>query len=128
MARSKLAAAVFLFAAPILRAQDAPSSSPQPPAPDRPAAPNLNLLGRADTNSGESRRNENVQFNLVDNNALKDLNVRLGTTATLIDEFRADRSTSGPNSATAPRLLSICRPQDPLHFTAPCSLPTSTPS
>jgi hypothetical protein len=68
----------------------------QPPATPRPAAPparsDLNLLGRADAQAGESRRNENVQFNLIDNNALKDLNVRLGTTATLIQEFRADRS------------------------------------
>lgn len=55
----------------------------------------LNLLGTADTESGESRRNENVQFNLVDNGALKELNVRLGTTATLIREFQPDRSYFG---------------------------------
>ncbi|MFM8395305.1 MAG: hypothetical protein ACKOB4_15430, partial [Acidobacteriota bacterium] len=47
----------------------------------------LNLLGKTDTSSGESRRNENVQFNLVDNNALKELSLRLGTTATLVREF-----------------------------------------
>ncbi len=47
----------------------------------------LNLLGKTDTASGESRRNENVQFNLVDNNALKELNSRIGTTATLVREF-----------------------------------------
>ncbi|MDZ7637029.1 MAG: hypothetical protein U5J83_02030 [Bryobacterales bacterium] len=33
----------------------------------------LNLLGNANTAAGESRRNENIQFNLVDNNALKEL-------------------------------------------------------
>ena len=38
----------------------------------------LNLLGSTDSASGESRRNENVQFNLIDNNALKELNIRLG--------------------------------------------------
>src|SRR5262245_58402419 len=43
----------------------------------------MNLLGKTDAASGESRRNENVQFNLVDNNSLKELNVRLGTTATI---------------------------------------------
>src|SRR5262245_64716936 len=32
----------------------------------------MNLLGKTDAASGESRRNENVQFNLVDNNALKE--------------------------------------------------------
>src|SRR5207247_593141 len=47
----------------------------------------LNLLGKTDTDAGESRRNENIQFNLVDNNALKELNVRLGTTATIVREF-----------------------------------------
>ena len=47
----------------------------------------INLLGETASESGESRRNENVQFNLVDNNALKELNIRLGTTATIIDEF-----------------------------------------
>ena len=51
----------------------------------------INLLGETASDSGESRRNENVQFNLVDNNALKELNIRLGTTATLVDDFRADR-------------------------------------
>src|SRR5262245_28055212 len=38
----------------------------------------LNLLGKTDAAAGESRRNENIQFNLVDNNALKELNIRLG--------------------------------------------------
>ena len=40
----------------------------------------INLLGETSSEAGESRRNENVQFNLVDNNALKELNIRLGTT------------------------------------------------
>ena len=55
----------------------------------------LNLLGVADTGSGESLRNENVQFNLVDNNALKELNVRMGTTATLMEEFRPEQRYFG---------------------------------
>src|SRR5690349_7813700 len=45
----------------------------------------LNLLGKTDVAGGESRRNENIQFNLVDNNALKELNVRLGATTTIVD-------------------------------------------
>ena len=52
----------------------------------------LNLLGKTNTEGGESRRNENVQFNLIDNNALKELNIRLGTTATLIDEYKPNRN------------------------------------
>lgn len=62
----------------------------------------LNLLGAADTEGGESRRNENVQFNLVDNNALKELNVRLGVSATIVREFRADRGYFGAEFGNAP--------------------------
>jgi hypothetical protein len=62
----------------------------------------LNLLGKTDANSGESRRNENIQFNLVDNNALKELNVRLGTTATIIQEFRTSNSYFGAEFGNTP--------------------------
>ena len=55
----------------------------------------LNLQGQTDTAAGESRRNENVQFNPIDNNALKELNVRMGTTATIVPEFRPDRNYFG---------------------------------
>src|SRR5882724_1390193 len=55
----------------------------------------LNLLGQTDTASGESQRNENVQFNLIENNALKDLLLRMGTTATIVREFRPDRNYYG---------------------------------
>ena len=40
--------------------------------------------------AGESRRNENVQFNLIDNNALKELNVRLGSSATVTPAFEPE--------------------------------------
>jgi hypothetical protein len=63
----------------------------------------LNLLGKTDTAAGESRRNENVQFNLVDNNALKELNVRLGTTATIVREFAPVNSYFGAEFGNAPR-------------------------
>jgi hypothetical protein len=65
----------------------------------------LNLLGKTHAAGGESRRNENVQFNLIDNNALKELNIRLGTTATLIEVFQANRSYFGAefgNNPTVP--------------------------
>ena len=55
----------------------------------------MNLLGQTDTKSGESRRNENVQFNQIDNNALRDLQKRLGTTATAVEEFQADHNYYG---------------------------------
>lgn len=50
-----------------------------------------NLLGQTDTARGEGRRNENVQINLVDNNAARDANQRVGPTATIVDEFRPER-------------------------------------
>jgi hypothetical protein len=55
----------------------------------------LNLLGQTDNKSGESRRNENVQFNLVDNNAQKELNQRIGVTASFVQEFSPDRNYFG---------------------------------
>ncbi|MFB3827744.1 MAG: hypothetical protein ACE15B_13315 [Bryobacteraceae bacterium] len=64
-------------------------------APQDARRTDLNLQGQTDTAAGESRRNENVQFNPIDNNALKELNVRMGTTATIVQEFRADRNYFG---------------------------------
>ncbi len=63
----------------------------------------INLLGKADTSAGESRRNENVQFNLIDNYSLKEANLRLGTTATIIREFAVDRGYFGAEFGTAPK-------------------------
>ncbi|MGH9765985.1 MAG: hypothetical protein ACREAB_01015, partial [Blastocatellia bacterium] len=63
----------------------------------------MNLLGKTDASSGESRRNENVQFNLVDNNALKELNVRLGTTATIVREFNPANGYFGAEFGNAPK-------------------------
>ncbi|MBL8241562.1 MAG: hypothetical protein JNM66_29325 [Bryobacterales bacterium] len=85
------------------------------PVPEQPAErrSDLNLLNKTDAASGESRRNENVQFNLIDNNAVKELNVRLGTTATLIEEAKADRSYFGAeygNRPTSPVHLAPARP------------------
>ncbi len=62
----------------------------------------INLLGETSSESGESRRNENVQFNLVDNNALKELNIRLGTTATIVSEFSVDRGYFGSEYGKPP--------------------------
>lgn len=63
----------------------------------------MNLLGKTDAASGESRRNENVQFNLVDNNALKEMNVRLGTTATIVREFNPASGYFGAEFGNAPK-------------------------
>src|SRR6202166_5339692 len=90
------------------------STAPEPAkAPEGPDAPEqqqpvkekrteLNLLGATDSAAGESRRNENVQFNLIDNNALKDLNIRLGTNATIVTEFQPERKYFGTEFGNNP--------------------------
>ena len=84
--------------------ESAPAGEASPAPPTSPSATtgsaaaqreDLNLLGVTDVNSGESRRNENVQFNPVDNNALRELNARVGITATIIEQFEVDRSYFG---------------------------------
>jgi hypothetical protein len=82
---------------------DGPKSARPDPAPEKPAAEKsvalaraeLNLQGVTDSASGESRRNENIQFNPIDNNALKEVNVRMGTTATIVQEFDVARNYFG---------------------------------
>ncbi|MBL8240666.1 MAG: hypothetical protein JNM66_24825 [Bryobacterales bacterium] len=87
----------------LLLFQVSPAVKPEEPAP---RSAQLNLLGQTDAASGEGRRNENQQFNLIDTNTVKDMNLRLGTTATVVPEFRADTSYfgseyGGPPSAGA---------------------------
>lgn len=62
----------------------------------------LNLLGQVDSSSGEGRRNENVSVTLIDNNVLKELNQRMGTTATIVQEFEAERKYFGSEFGGSP--------------------------
>jgi hypothetical protein len=115
MTRTSHAAWILMLAATAWP-QPPPSEQPKPAQPDQTATPaaqqrtQLNLLGQTDASAGESRRNENVQFNLIDTNTVKELNVRLGTTATIIEEFRADRTFFGSEYGN--------RAQPPLHLPA----------
>ena len=68
------------------------------------------LLGELAAEKGESRRNENVQFNLVDNNSLKELNIRLGTTATIVEEFRVNQGYFGTEFGNSPTPVIHARP------------------
>ena len=63
----------------------------------------LNLLGEVNSESGEARRNENVRLTLIDNNVLKELLRRMGATATIIDEFSAERSYFGFEYGGSPK-------------------------
>jgi hypothetical protein len=89
----------FVYLLLLLLADDAKErvSKPEPAVEKNVAAARaeLNLQGQVDAASGESRRNENIQFNPIDNNALKELNVRMGTTATIIPEFEVTRNYFG---------------------------------
>ncbi|MBZ5611539.1 MAG: hypothetical protein LAP38_25040 [Acidobacteriia bacterium] len=78
----------------------------------------LNLLGTTNSDAGESRRNENIQFNLIDNNALKELNFRLGTNATIVTEFQPERKYFGTefgNTPASPIHLNPLRPPRDFH-------------
>jgi len=81
-------------------AKPAAPEAPEPPVQVKRA--DLNLLGGTDASAGESRRNENVQFNLIDNNALKYLNIRLGTNATIVTEFQPERKYFGTEFGSSP--------------------------
>ena len=78
----------------------AESSQPESPELGAPAATSgdgadrtrLNLLGEVNTEQGEGRRNENVRLTLIDNNVLRELNERLGISATAVKSFQIDRS------------------------------------
>lgn len=117
---------MFRFLLPLtaaaLLAQSPPPAAPKPeaakPESDAPAQQRaaINLLGQTDTSRGESRRNENVQFNLVDNNAVKEMNIRLGATATIVGEFLPDRKYFGAELGS--------RGAPPIH--APSNPPGST--
>ena len=62
----------------------------------------LNLLGEVDTASGESRRNENVNLTLIDNNVLKEINKRMGTTATIVRSFDIEKGYFGSEFGASP--------------------------
>ena len=98
-------------AAAELRAEAAPETEQALPA-EEPAGnrerTELNLLGEVDAESGESRRNENVQLTLIDNNVQKEINIRMGTTATVVREFDAAKGYFGTefgNPASRPMHL-----------------------
>jgi hypothetical protein len=86
-------------------AQDKPAAEPVKPEPKSDQRTELNLAGKVDTQSGESRRNENVQFNLIDNNTRKELNWRLGTSATIVEEFRPEQNFFGVEYGNLPPAL-----------------------
>ncbi len=93
------------------KSDDAPEPAPSAPSGEEADSPDqtaeaertkLNLLGQVDSSSGESRRNENVRITLTDNNVLKEINKRMGTAATIVTEFDADKGYFGKEFGGAP--------------------------
>ena len=91
--------------------RDAPASVPTAETPDAdvvqggnsgPDRTELNLLGQTDASAGESRRNENVRITLVDNAVQRELNERLGASATVIKEFKAETNYFGSEIGSSP--------------------------
>src|SRR5438094_9013042 len=72
------------------KSAEAAPETPTPQAPADDKRTELNLIGKTEVQAGESRRNENVQFNLIDNNALKELNLRLGSSANTTRVFQPE--------------------------------------
>ncbi len=87
---------------PAVPAQAVPASESPAPTPGPPGVAASNLLGKTNTESGEARRNENIQFNQIDNNAQKELNQRMGTSATVITEFKSERNYFGSEFGGSP--------------------------
>ena len=65
----------------------------------------LNLLGEVDSDEGEGRRNENVRITLIDNNVLRELTTRMGTTATVPLDVKIDQRYFAAEFGQPPRRL-----------------------
>ena len=61
-------------------------------------------VSQTDAAAGENERNENVAVAPVDLNILKDLLVRIGTTATIIPQFLPDLDYFGSEYGVAPSI------------------------
>ncbi|MCU0227142.1 MAG: hypothetical protein MUF01_05845 [Bryobacterales bacterium] len=106
---------------------DTPSAEEAASAPTLPAKPSadaassaqrtsLNLLGQVNSSKGEARRNENVQIDLIDNNVLKEMNQRIGVTATLVPRFPANQDFFGAEFGGSPKGQIHSRPSNARAF------------
>ncbi len=95
----------FLLLLALLAQNQEATPKPAPPATvSAPAtAPaDSNLLGKVNSDVGESRRNENVQFNQIDNNGQKETQNRMGTAATAVTEFKPEQNYFGAEFGNKP--------------------------
>ena len=80
-------------------------NAPEQPAEDDTERTTLNLLGEVDSEEGEGRRNENVRITLIDNNVLRELTTRMGTTATLPIDLRIEHRYFASEFGQPPRRI-----------------------
>ncbi len=105
-----IAILVVAFSCYAQKSEAQPETGPDPPHAEEakipegktgggePAVPErtrLNLLGEVDSGGGEARRNENVRLTLIDNNVLKEINQRMGTTANFVQDLHIDQNYFG---------------------------------
>ena len=89
--------------APVRREAPSPDDATQSARPGSGAERKaLNLLGEVDSASGESRRNENVRITLVDNAVQRELNERMGASATIVTEFNVESNYFGAEFGGSP--------------------------
>ncbi len=75
------------------------------PTGDSGGRTSLNLLGEVNSNEGEGRRNENVRITLIDNNVLRELTARMGTTATVPTDVRMENRYFASEFGQPPKRL-----------------------
>lgn len=119
-----LLAGLLVLASSSLFGQAPPATEPQPqqeePAPEEPVtekAPEpatdqrtqLNLARQTNSAGGESQRNENNRVNPLDTATERELTRRVGATATIVQQFQADRNYFASEYGRSP--------EAPIHIT-----------
>jgi hypothetical protein len=88
--------AAIAWSQPAQQPKNGASPEPRVNAPQAATSQNPTRMTSAQTGSesgsqsGEARRNENVKVDLVDTNAARESNLRVGAAATIVDEFKAN--------------------------------------
>ncbi|HWQ53674.1 MAG TPA: TonB-dependent receptor [Bryobacteraceae bacterium] len=80
---------------------------------ERPPAAQAKAPAPAELNGAASLRNENVQANRIDNDALKLANVRLGSSVTLVPQAPVEASYFATEHGRPPGELPVLRPAPP---------------
>ncbi len=85
--------------------EETATERPESTAEDDAGRTALNLLGEVDSDEGEGRRNENVRITLIDNNVLRELTTRMGTTATVPVDIKIDQRYFAAEFGQPPKRL-----------------------